>query len=111
MGIAFLGAADIVPYRIGVELFNRRDVHEVGRGSIPRRPRWLVMFTIMLLGISAVPVLADSPPPDPPPAGEVNWASDSEVQTPDAAEITEALQKVEEREAANSKRVSLFAER
>jgi sugar lactone lactonase YvrE len=62
--------------------------------------RWLALFTIVLLGISAVPVLADSPPTEPPPASEVNWASESETQAPNAAEITEALQKVEEQEAA-----------
>jgi YD repeat-containing protein len=69
-----------------------------------RRTRWLALFTSLLLGISAVPVLADSPPSEPPvdePAGP-----DGETQAlPDGSDIGEALREIEEQEEEEQRRL------
>ncbi len=68
------------------------------------RSRWLALFAVLLLGVSAVPVLADPPPTEPPPPGEVNQASPEEAQKlPDASDIAEGMREIEENEVAEER--------
>ncbi len=66
-------------------------------GSRGKRARWLALFTTLLLGISAIPVLADAPPSEPPV--EEPTSPDAEAQAlPDGSDVGEALREAEKRE-------------
>ncbi len=62
------------------------------------RSRWLALFTVLLLGTSAIPVFAESTPSEP--KGEVRLASESEAEKlPNGADVAEGLLEIKEREA------------
>jgi hypothetical protein len=72
-------------------------------GGAAGRVRWLALFTILLLAISAVPVLAESPPSDQYP-GDVSMPSATEAEKlPDASDIAEGLQELREEDAAEKR--------
>ncbi len=64
------------------------------------RARWLVAFTLLLLAAGAVPVLADPPAGEQPPAAESGAGEEFDPSLlPDAADLAKAEKQLDEKEA------------